>query len=239
MDIKLYLQAPVPRWLALTATIATGVAATGVTYFATRQKFYKDLDAMVEEQVANTKHFFESYKKPSPVEIAKDLEIQELEGTVSDLIQENGYRTSEPEPTAEPELHEISRNIFTDAMAGHDFDFEKEVPLRSSEKPYVIEHDEFYESDRQTITLTWFEGDEVLADEKDEHIPNPDHVVGDENLQRFGYGSRDPNIVYVRNETMDIDFEIVKNDGKYTEQVLGFMQHDDKIGVRKFRTYDD
>jgi hypothetical protein len=233
MDVKAYLQAPVPRWLALTAIVSTGAATAGVTYFQTRKKFYADLDAMVEEQVESTRRFFDSLEKEkTPTQLLVEKNYEEM-------VEE--YKSPEDTPTEAPsmtELHEVTRNVFTDA-AQSDFDFEKEIPLRTPDKPYVIEHDEFYESDRQTITLTWFEGDEVLADEKDEHIPNPDHVIGDENLQRFGYGSRDPHIVYVRNEAMDVDFEVVKNEGKYTEQVLGFMQHEDKVGVRKFRTYDD
>lgn len=232
MDVKAYLQAPVPRWLALTAVVATGVAATGATYFYTQKKIFADIDDAIAEEMAKTFKFIQSdefLKSKSPIELVEEKNYD----TVEEIIEDQDYVSSDDTG----DKVEVAKNVFTD-MKQIEFD-QADVDNRDPEKPYIITHDEFYESENQMVTLTWFEGDEVLADEKDAHIPDVDRVVGEDNLLRIGYGSGDPNILYIRNEKMEVDFEVVKNEGKYTEQVLGFIEHDDKVGPRRFRTYDD
>lgn len=239
MDVKGYLTAPIPRWVALSVAISSTVTAATAAYLITRRKLDVEMDRRLEEEVAKSKKFFSNleaekeYVTPQQKlkEIVRDLNDESR--IVEETIVEEGYVTSD----ATGDLVEVAKNVFTDAKQT-ELDPE-DIEARDPEKPYIITEKEFFEDDRQTITLTWFEGDEVLADEKDEHIPDIDRVVGEDNLLRFGVGSGDPNVLYVRNEKMEVDFEVVKNEGKYTEQILGFVQHEDSIGVRKFRTYDD
>ena len=88
---------------------------------------------------------------------------------------------------------------------------------------YVISIAEYREGkedyDRQT--LTYFAGDDVLCDESQGHIPEQDAIVGEENLTRFGDGSNDNNVVYVRNDAIQRDFEILHSAGNYEQEVLG------------------
>lgn len=119
-----------------------------------------------------------------------------------------------------------TRNVFVDP----NFDLDEEMKFRTPDKPYVITHDEFYEAelDYDTITLTYFETDDTLVNEKDEPIPNIDEMVGDDHLVRFGHGSKDKNIVYVRNEKLQSDFEIIRSSGSYLEEVLGMPDEGEK-----------
>ena len=89
-------------------------------------------------------------------------------------------------------------------------------------KPYVITVTEFTDNDLDygQNAISYYTGDQVLADERDQPIPNIDYVVGRHNL-RFGDGSGDPNIVFVRNEELGVDFEICQSLGTYSEEVLG------------------
>jgi hypothetical protein len=66
-----------------------------------------------------------------------------------------------------------------------------------------------------------------FAMQKDEVIDEQDELIGLANLSRFGHGSGDPNIVYVRNEEKKLDIEIVHSDRKYAVEVHGFA--DDEI----------
>ena len=93
---------------------------------------------------------------------------------------------------------------------------------RDPEIPYVISYEEFSEEhlDFNKNTITWFDGDETLTDEREEVIPEVVSYVGEDALTRFGDGSHDENIVYVRNERMGVDFEVVLNKGKYSVIVL-------------------
>lgn len=132
------------------------------------------------------------------------------------------------------------------------FDYDAELILREAhpEKPYVISHDEFYdnEKDYEQTHLTYWQGDNVLADERDQPIPDEEGTVGEDNLTRFGHGSKDANIVFVRNDQIEVDFEITRSFGKFAEEVMGFDAGDDKEALkhsairrdkRRFRNWED
>lgn len=125
----------------------------------------------------------------------------------------------------------IVRNIFEEQKRHvppkmEDFEYADEVRNRSEEAPYVISKEEFFrnEEDMTQASLTYFVGDGVLIDSRDDVIENPDVTVGDDNLQRFGHRSEDPNVVYVRNHVMDVEFEISKHEGKYSVVVAGLPE---------------
>lgn len=139
----------------------------------------------------------------------------------------------------------VRQNVFDNSSPVTDdgFDYEAELARRTSEKPYVITHDEYYECelDYEQTDLTYYEKDDTLVDSRDMPIPDEDNVVGSDNLTRFGHGSKDENIVYVRNDRMKVDFEISRSVGSYAQEVLGFdterdLRHSDmRRGIRKFR----
>lgn len=241
MDIQAYLTAPIPRWIGLVAVVATAVAGVGATAFTMNRRFDRLFSEKVEEEVARTNVFLNtigSKEYGTPQEAVLDLGISKIQEPSVEKLRETLVDLQYDTDDETGDKVEVAKNVFTDAK-DYEFDMEAELKKRTPEKPYILEHNEFFESENQMVTLTWFEGDEVLSDEHDEHVPDIDRVIGEDNLLRFGYGSGDPNILYVRNEKMEIDFEVVKNEGKYTEQILGFVQHEDRPGPRKFRTYDD
>lgn len=101
---------------------------------------------------------------------------------------------------------------------------EEEATTHPSAKAtiYVVSLEEFSEEmahfDKQT--LTYYEDDDVLTDEGDEQISDVDSLVGDA-LDRFGDGSEDPEVVYVRNVRLSTDFEVIRLSKSYKETVLG------------------
>jgi len=95
-----------------------------------------------------------------------------------------------------------------------------EVPLRTPDKPYIIHRDEYFsdEMDLSQSSLTFYMGDEILCDEQNVPVYNPDKIVG---LIRFGHGSKDPSICYIRNEELEAEYEILMDYGYYQTEVLG------------------
>lgn len=86
------------------------------------------------------------------------------------------------------------------------------------EEPYVIEVDEFGDKEEEgwdTMTLTYF-ADGVLVDDVDEVVEQPDIVVGLDNLKVFEEFPQ-ATAVYVRNETWRTDFEILRDDWKWSD----------------------
>ncbi len=87
----------------------------------------------------------------------------------------------------------------------------------SMNKTYVIPPEETWEQDYPTITLTYYEADNVLADEKDKIIKNVDELVGDDFASHFGEFEDD--CVYIRNDNLKVYYEIIKDNGSYSEVV--------------------
>lgn len=146
--------------------------------------------------------------------------------------------SEDSEDSEDPEI----QNIF--ANSGEGWDYEEERKRRNPELPYIIHQDEYFrdEGGRQQHTLTWYEGDDVLVDESDKPVYNHHDVVGE---LKFGHGSNDANVVYIRNERMRSEYEVLRHTGHFAEEILGLhqeveieneLQHSDR--VRRFRSSD-
>lgn len=114
----------------------------------------------------------------------------------------------------------VVKNIFDDSD-NDEWDYKTELESRTDDAPYIIHVDEFVAGESgwgSNSTLTWYEGDNILCDSTDKPIYNAQETVGE---LRFGHGSKDPNIVYVRNPKLQTEYEILRDEGSYQEIVLG------------------
>lgn len=83
------------------------------------------------------------------------------------------------------------------------------------DRPFVISPDEFGEDPNyQTVSLTLYE-DGVLTDDYDDIVVDVDDLVGEDSLTHFGEYEDDS--VFVRNESMQTDFEILRDLRTYRE----------------------
>ena len=93
--------------------------------------------------------------------------------------------------------------------------------------PYIITEEEFSETklNFQKLSIKYYTGgkDKVLCDDKDAEIPNITWTVGANTLDQFGIDQNGPHILYVRNEKIEVDFEICLDYNSYTEKVLGYI----------------
>lgn len=133
-------------------------------------------------------------------------------------------------------------------QTGDIWDYEVELAQRAANpgRPYIIHVDEYGELNADegynTVCLTLYEDDNVLADERDEVIDNVDELVGLDNLQKFGHGTDNFDALLIRNELLKEDIEILKAKGSYGEEVAGFLKHEyttERIPKRHERFDDD
>lgn len=99
--------------------------------------------------------------------------------------------------------------------------FENLKATRTEDTPYLVSVDEYHDEYNhwQKMSVTYFAGDNIIAYEDDTIMMDPDETIGTINLSRFGVMSQDPGIVYVRNHRLNIDYEIVLDDGKYSDMM--------------------
>jgi len=96
----------------------------------------------------------------------------------------------------------------------------------SIEFPYTIPTQSFVDEfpEFAKITLTYYDEDDTLADENENPIDNIAQVIGDEALTQFGSNPDDENVIYVRNEVLSIDYEVIRSNLSYKRDVLGFKE---------------
>lgn len=84
-------------------------------------------------------------------------------------------------------------------------------------EPFVISLQEFTEEMQQfdKLSISYYEGDDTVVDEDEEIIEEPHELLGDGALNCFGEGSEDPDIVYVRNAKLAIDYEVIRSPRTY------------------------
>lgn len=219
--------------------VGVGVGIVGGGYYISK-RLRIQYAQIAEDEIAEMR---EHYRKK---ELARDDRLskkQELKA----LVEEAGYKPPSDEDLAEAVADRVvgppipepeTKNIFADqAEYTDDWDFEVELRNRGAGKPYVIHYDEQHERDYSESTFTYYAGDDVLCDERDKIVDARDEIIGDENLDKFGHGSNDPLIVYVRNDELSAEFEIVKSDKTYAEEVHG-LSHGDYPRQRR-RPFDD
>lgn len=217
--------------------LAAGVAAGAVGGFVLAlRKARKETDQYITDTVMElTSEMREDYNAKVR---ALDARMKEPLGQmVQDLgYAPNGHVAVEEDPETESVFDKDEPQV-------GGWDYETENAKRGLVNPFIIHHDEYMinEPEHEQVSLTYFSGDDVLVDERDQVMREVESTVGLEHLQKFGHGSEDPDIVYVRNPRLEVDYEISKSDGTFATEVHGFQDDELQHGERhqRRRRFDD
>lgn len=181
---------------------------------------------------------------------------------LEDVVRDQGYSQEPPmavtppstvftdteKKIAEEDAQVREENVFerppvTPEEAGtplidRDWNYQRELVNRSPIKPYIIHRDEKdeHEGVYDTVTFTYYEEDDVLCNERDEVIGKEerDPLIGEANLSKFGHGSGDENVVFIRNDRLEMQMEVVLSPNSFAEEVHGF-QHSENDAWRHRR----
>lgn len=162
------------------------------------------------------------------------LEEDELQEAILEQLHEEANREQVIYVEPEPEVH----NVF--AADDDEWVYEDELSTRTPDEPYVIHKDEFIsnETDYDQRTVTYYQGDDIMANEADVPMYSFNTMMGD---LKWGHGSGDPGVVYIRNEKLEMEWEVLLHTGFFEIEVLGndienlYASQDLKNSVQKFR----
>lgn len=216
-----------------------GLAVGSVAgYFVAKNRYEQYYADLADSEIADAKRYFSMLYKEG-----------EFKTPGAVLQQRRRPRTPEGFEHETPEQVELNANrgaaIFAETLAqnrygapaGEETQTEEELReiSRSKGEPYILDHDEFMNAEvgYTQVTLTYFAGDDVLSDENDMPVEDVDATVGNANLDRFGHRSNDPKVVYIRNDKLEIDYEVCKSEGTYAQEVGGFDPAEDEPRQRK------
>ena len=233
--------------IAIGVTAGIGVGLIG-GYFAAKKLLSTKYQEVAEQEIAEMReHYQEERARIAASKVAQDPKpeldslVEDL-GYISDAI-EQGWTPEEEAALEEAESEEEAEEVVSNVFETHknEWDYSIETRLRSKDAPYILHADEFRENenDWDQTTFTYFVGDEVLCDIRDAEVDDVDGFVGSENLTKFGHGSNDDDVLYIRNEELQLEMEILRSNGKYSHEVHGEVKHANTPQHRPNRRFDD
>lgn len=241
----------------LLTNIAVGVGSAGlgagVAYFFTKRKIFR----LMDEEIEKVRDHYRLVRKD---DYDTPEQMVHANRVFNDVVQQQGYNPMSDVDGLAPDVQELdeeeeapeeTRNIF-ERIADHEAEYQEStqpdisLPARIPNKPYIISYEEFMEDDDYTkVSVSYFEEDETLCDERDQLIPDIMGTVGKENLDYFGALSEQEDIVLVRNTVLGVDYEILRREGTFSEKVLGIPNwdghdiQDDGPRVKRMRSSDE
>ena len=181
------------------------------TYFVMKPKY----DKLIEEEQASLSEVYKRYEKRNK-EVKPVSEVLDTEDYIETVSQDG-----------KPELNDLVRG------AGYKTDYTGFYPKKETKKrkkvvkkvetqddPYVVPPEEFGEKqddageDYDKITLHFY-SDKVLTDDLHDPVEDVETTVGYDSLNHFG--EYEDSTVFVRNDRLKTDFEILLELEKYSD----------------------
>ena len=176
--------------------IGAGIGAVGAAVVV--KKHY---DAIIDDEVESVREAFaKNYEKTVEEENEKS---EKLYDDAKEAIKKYSAASDVDDREEEP------------ADDADDYDDEEEEEV-DNKKPYVISPEEFGASEYAIISLTHFSDGTVIND-KDKIVSNSAELLGDDFADHFDDYETDPDVVYVRNDALGIDFEVLRDYQEYSE----------------------
>ena len=159
-------------------------------------------------------------KKASKNSSSKEAQMTIFELIDEDREDEDSFYTAQEQSLPEVILEEKPYIEHVNVFHTRDkWDYEMELSTRTPDSPYIIHADEYIsdEMDFRQETVTYYVGDDIMADLHDVPIYNYQSLMGE---LRWGHGSGDNNVVYIRNEKTKQEWEVLKHLGRFELEVL-------------------
>lgn len=191
------------RVIDVIAFAAGAVIGSAVTWTILERKF----EQRIQEEIETVKEAFTEMNRTDEQTEETESEDEEEE-TSEGYHQVNWDELEDLDEESDEELEEYAEltNLYSSEKGGAE-----KVEVK---KPYVISPYDFDENGFRTMELTYYE-DGVLEDENHEIVTDIDDLLGEGSLNTFGEYEEDS--VFVRNEKLGIDFQILRDPRTYEE----------------------
>lgn len=174
---------------------------------ATWQYVKKKYEKIAEEEIQSVKDIFSKKENEmnNRLNVANNLLKENLKSKV--IVEEDIDSTPDID---EPKEHEDYEKVLKANK------YCQESEKNYEDRPYVIAPEEFGELDYNIVGLVYY-ADDVIADDNDEIIDNIDATIGNDAVSHFG--EYDDDAVYIRNDTLKCDYEILRSEKEYSDVV--------------------
>jgi hypothetical protein len=245
---------------AVVLVIGGAAIGSGVTALILKKKYV----ARAEEEIASVRDAYlkrlnemeaefdqerKNEGKPplAPVERhAEEVEVpMERVVPTNETLRKAYHKMSVPNPETVEGLKETNEALGYSRKEDEVKEPVARVVVRSEEAdadtPFVIPVQAYMDNEElfDQFVLTYYVGDNTLIyEDSDRVVEDVDQTVGFHNLHNFGVESGNDDTVYVRNPKKQTEYEILRDEGKYSEDTLGVDTWDNspepKKPIRKF-----
>lgn len=186
--------------------IGGALIGSSITYLVVKNKYEK----IIDEEIESVKETYEDVygEKTKTAKL-----VESIDGTMN------------PREKNQKAYEELIRQYKNDEST-EDEDEDEEADSDEQEgddddmvEPYVITPDEFGDTGYETICLTLY-ADGVIEDDEGDMWSDDDISVllGRDSLSHMGENVDDPDVLYVRNENEEVDYEIARDIDKYFDE---------------------
>lgn len=245
---------------AVVLVVGGAAIGSGVTALILKKKYV----ARAEAEIASVRdaylkrlndleiEFDEERKKDGkPPVTPVELHPEEIEVPMERVVPTNEqlrkayHKMSTPNPETVEGLKETNESLGYSRREDEVKETEARIVLQSEEAdedaPFIIPVQGYMDNEEmfEQYVLTYYVGDKTLVfEDSDTVIEDVDQTVGFHNLHNFGVESGNDDTVYVRNPKKMAEYEILRDEGKYSEDVQGIDTWDEspqpKKPIRKF-----
>lgn len=187
--------------------IGGALIGSSITYLVVKNKYEK----IIDEEIESVKETYEDVygEKTKTAKL-----VESMDGTMNpreknQKAYEELIRQYKNDESTEDEEDEEDEEDDSDEQEGDD----------DMVEPYVITPDEFGDTGYETICLTLY-ADGVIEDDEGDMWSDDDISVllGRDSLSHMGENVDDPDVLYVRNENEEVDYEIARDVDKYFDE---------------------
>ena len=239
--------------------VGGALVGAGATYLITKNMLGKKFEAQAEADIASVRESYiermrilEDELRSFPVK--PGVTVKEPVRTVEDIPKERVVPTNEElftayhkvKPSAEA-VQELKETVEGLGYVREEEDVKEEearlalgVEGPEDDEPFVIPVQAYMDGEEmyEQYTLSYYTGDKTLVyEDSDRVVEDVDQTVGFHNLHNFGVESGNDDTVYVRNVKKESEYEILRVDGKYSENQLSVDTWEDtpEPPIKKFR----
>lgn len=109
------------------------------------------------------------------------------------------------------------RERYTEVLKDHKYSIDEPCYEGGQDRPYVVSSEEFGNGDEYDIISLNYYSDGIVSDDWGDKIEDIEATIGEDFASHYDEDPEDPDVVYVRNDRLKVEYEILRNLSTYSE----------------------
>lgn len=130
-------------------------------------------------------------------------------------IDEKEKKMEEDKKTEESKIVNDLRERYAEVLKDHKYSIDEPCYEGGQDRPYVVTPEEFGNADEYDIISLNYYADGIVSDDWGDKIEDLEATVGEDFASH--YGEYEEDAVYIRNDRLKVEYEVLKSLSKYSE----------------------